>query len=161
MTIDVATMISSVVVSLGGSGLLGNYLLQRLRNQQDESLAHLKAGHDADVKRLQAVLDRTVFVHRMQFETEFAAMKAIWEKIMETRGTMASLRPTFSTASVDETPEQKLERFFVRRAAFQQAVSALKDAIFNSEPFVSEALYLELFNGALSAASAEELSVRI
>ena len=40
----------------------------------------------------------TVFVHRAQFETEFGAMKSIWEKVMATRGTMASLRPIGSTA---------------------------------------------------------------
>ena len=159
--IDLATLSASVVVSLLGNGLLGNYLLQRLRDQQEQKLARFRADQDSEMKRLQTVLDRTVFVHRAQFETEFAAMKAIWEKLMATRGTMASLRPTFATAPEDETAEQALERFFVRRKAYQQALTELKDAVFNSEPFISEALYHELFGKLLLAASAEELSVRV
>ena len=82
ISIDLATLVASVVITLLGNGLLGNYLLQRLRSQQDQALACLKAEQDTDVKRLQAALERTVFVHRVQFETEFAAMKAIWEKVM-------------------------------------------------------------------------------
>jgi hypothetical protein len=161
ISIDLATLIASVVITLLGNGLLGNYLLQRLRNQQDQALARLKAEQDADVKRLGAVLERTVFVHRAQFETEFAAMKAIWEKVMATRGTMASLRPTVSTAPENETKEQALQRFFVRRKAFQEALGELKDVVFNSEPFISEMLYRELFDRLLLAASAEDLSVKV
>lgn len=88
-------------------------------------------------------------------------MKAIWEKVMATRGTMASLRPIMSTAPENETKEQALQRFFVRRKAFRQALSELKDAVFNSEPFVSEPLYRELFESLLLAASAEDLSVTV
>ena len=161
ISIDLATLVASVVIALLGNGLLGNYLLQRLRNQQDQALARLKAEQDADVKRLQAVPERTVFVHRAQFETEFAAMKTIWERVIAARGTMASLRPTASTVPEDETKEPALERFFARRKAFQQALGELKDAVFNSEPFLWEALYRELFDRLLLAASAEDLSVRI
>ena len=81
VSIDITTLIASALVSVVGNGLLGNYLIQKLRNEQDTR-----------VKRLQAHLDRTKFVHRVQFETEFAAMKAIWEKVVGTRGTMAGLR---------------------------------------------------------------------
>ena len=49
----------------------------------------------------------------------------------------------------------------MRRKAFQQALGELKDAVFNSEPFISEALYRELFDRLLLAASAEDLSVRV
>ena len=38
ISIDLATLIASVVVTLLGNGLLGNYLLQRLRNEQDQAL---------------------------------------------------------------------------------------------------------------------------
>lgn len=161
ISIDMATLVASVVIAVLGNGLLGSYLLQRLRNQQDMALARLKADQDAEVKRLQAAVDRTVFVHRVQFETEFAAMKAVWEKVMATRGTMASLRPTFSTAPENETKEEALKRFFVRRKAFQEALGELKDVVFNSEPFISETLYRELFDKLLLAASAEDLSVKV
>ena len=161
MMIDVATLVSSVVINLLGNGLLGNYLLQKIRGEQDAVLARLKTEQDAEIKRLQARIDRTVLVHRVHFETEFAAQKNIWEKLMATRGTMASLRPTFSTAPESETKEQSLERFFARRKAFQQALNELKDEVFKSEPFIAEELYRELFHGLLRAASAEELSVTV
>ena len=66
ISIDLVTLVASVVISLLGNGLLGNYLLQRLRSQQDRALARLKADQDAEIKRLQAALDRTVFVHRVR-----------------------------------------------------------------------------------------------
>ena len=161
VSIDLATLVSSVLLAVIGNGLLGNYLLQRVRDEQDQRLARLKADQDAEVKRLQALLDRTLFVHRAQFDAEFAGMRSIWEKLVATRGRMASLRPTFSTAPEGETEEQALERFFVRRKAFQQALGELKDAVFSSEPFICEPLYRELFERLLLAASAEELSVSV
>ena len=60
--IDVATLVSSVVINLLGNGLLGNYLLQKLRGEQDAVLARLKTEQDAEIKRLQARIDRTVLV---------------------------------------------------------------------------------------------------
>jgi hypothetical protein len=161
MTIDLATLLASVVLTLAGNGLLGNYLLQKLRGEQDGLLTRLKTEQDAEIKRLQARIDRTVLVHRVHFETEFAALRNIWEKLMATRGTMASLRPTFSTAPEGETKEQRLERFFVRRKAFHQALNELKDEVFKNEPFISEDIYQELFHYLLRAASAEDLSVTV
>ena len=46
ISIDLATLVASVVITLLGNGLLGNYLLQRLRSQQDQALACLKAEQD-------------------------------------------------------------------------------------------------------------------
>jgi hypothetical protein len=159
--ISFITVIASVIVAMLGSGFVGNYLLQRLRSQQDAALARVKTDLDGEMRRLQTTLDRTVLIHRVQFETEFAAMKVIWEKVMNTRGIMAGIRPTMGRAPRDETPAQARERFATRLRDFRAALGELKDSMFNSEPFITEPLFRELFDHLLVAATAEELNVSV
>src|SRR5207302_168942 len=113
---SVVDIVASVLIATIGNGLLGNYVLQRLKDELEGKM-----------KRLQSALDRTVLVHRVQFETEFAATRIIWEKLVATRGTMAALRPTSDTAPEGEGTEQREQRFFERRQLFQRALSELKD----------------------------------
>ena len=161
MTIDLADVVAAVVLGLFGNGLLGSYLLQRSQTKSDGKLERLKAELERKVRTLQTALDRTIFVHRAQFDTEFSAMRDIWAKVVAVRGTMVALRPSGSTAPIGETPEQSLARFFARRKVFSGALGELKDAVYNNSPFIPEPLYQELFDNLLMAASAEHLSVQV
>lgn len=184
MSDDVFGVIGRVVASLGGAALILaalssfvskvwlNRILEKdraryqlefeaLRNQQQQHIERLRVELDSTQRRLQAQIDRTVFVTKVHFETEFRAMQVIWAKVVKLRGTMSSVRPTFSTAPSDDTPEKAQERLFNRVKAFSAALDEAKDAIFENEPFITEDLYAELYDRFLLAAQAEETSVRV
>lgn len=135
--------------------------LERVKGDYQKEIEAVR-GHIAAAQRhLQGQIDRTVFVSRVHFETEFRAMQTIWAKVVNLRGLMAGVRPTFSLAPAEETAEQQDERFRRRVTAFSTALGEAKDAIFENEPFIIEALYAELHNSFLLAAQAEETSVRV
>jgi len=161
MSTQIADVVASCLVSMIGSGLLGNYLLQRHRAQHETQLARLRNDLETRIRTLQASLDRTLLVHRVQFETEFAAMKLIWERVISVRGLMAGLRPISSRGPEDDTPEQSDRRFADLVARFSAALGELKDSLFKSSPFIAKDLYAELFDQLLLAAQAEETSVSI
>ena len=170
---NVWSVAGAVIWSLGGgaflvlalSSWLGKVwaarILEQDRLRYQSALAQFQHDMDQASRRLQVYLDKALHVHRVQFETEFAAMKVIWEKVMKARGTMAALRPVFSIAPVEETPAERDERLQARIREFNTALGELKDAIFNNSPFISEALFHELFDNLLVAAQAEFTSIRV
>jgi hypothetical protein len=62
-------------------------------------MERLKAGLEADVRQMQSDLDRTVLIHRVQFETEFSALREIWSKVAAARSTMGLVRPSATTSA--------------------------------------------------------------
>lgn len=170
---DAFNAAAAVIISLGGGGAivlaLSSWLgkvwaariLEEDRLKYQAALAQVHSELDQANRRLQVHFDKALHVHRAQFETEFSAMKTIWEKVMAVRGTMAGLRPMSNLAPLDETPEQRDERFSVRRQEFSAALGELKVAVFNNSPFISESLFRELFDKLLLAARAEDTSVAV
>src|SRR5437762_7695984 len=75
----------AAVVLLGLSGFLGKVWTNRLlaidRLHYGGKLEQLRDELNRKVRHLQADLDKTIFVHKVQFETEFNAMQAIWSKV--------------------------------------------------------------------------------
>lgn len=172
MNIDVVNLVASAAVSAAGTGLLGNWLLQKdraahekvladERSTHERSLAQIESKLESEIRVLQTRLDRTVLVTRVQFETEFKAMQDIWKAMIETRGTMAVLRPEFDTVPANQTALEKRETLRIRFVAFAKALGEAKDALFHNEPFISTELFNELFNGFIAAAQAEHLAVRL
>ena len=170
---DVWSIAGAIIASLGGGALIvlglsswlgklwASRILQNERQQHATDFERFKSELEQLRRRFQGEIDKTVFVHRVQFETEFSAMRDIWARVMNVRGTMAALRPTASTAPENETEEEALQRVFIRRRTFGEALNELKDAVFNNGPFISKPIYQELFNRLLMAASAEILSVQV
>src|SRR5471030_2909599 len=103
---DAFNAAAAVIISLGGGGAivlalsscLGKVwaarILEQDRLKYQTALAQIQGDLEQANRRLQAYFDKALHVHRIQFETEFAAMKTIWEKVMAVRSTMASLRPS-------------------------------------------------------------------
>jgi hypothetical protein len=131
--------------------------LEEIRLKYTESLARVSNELDGANRKLQAELDRTIHVYRVQFEIEFQALTDIWKAVSTLRSQIADLRPSMSVNSPDEDPEGKLqERFTI----LHEALTALQQAIDNPGPFYAEAVFAEV-DKLLRIAKREELQLRV
>jgi len=69
---------------------------------------YLKAELQTERQRLQAYLDRTVYVHRVQFEKECAALSEIWKTIAELRSVFEALAQRGREAEHDAEYETRI-----------------------------------------------------
>ncbi|SRR6266480_7622644 len=71
---------TALVIIFAFSRWLGELWLGRLLEKEKakyaEEMAKIKAGFDHELEHYRAQLDRSIFVTRAHFETEFTAMKA-------------------------------------------------------------------------------------
>lgn len=111
---EVFELAGAVILSLGGAGVvlwgLSGFLakiwtnrlleqdraryaeqLDKLKNDYQRDLERLKNDLETHRQRLQAHLDRTVHIHRAQFEKEFGALSEIWQRIAELRAVFEAL----------------------------------------------------------------------
>lgn len=160
MTIDLADVVAAVVLGLLGNGLLGSYLLQWHQAESDGKLERLKTELEREVRSLQTALDRTIFVHRAQFDTEFAALRDIWAKVAEVRAKMGMVRPLMDLIPAGETEVQRNEREFRRFSEFYAALNALVHAVDSQSPFVPRDIYLKV-EAVMQIARGEALEVQV
>jgi hypothetical protein len=100
-----------------------------------------KAEYSRELERVKADLHKTVFVHRVQFETEFKALSGVWKKLAAVRSTMSVLRPRLTIVDTREDPQQALQRRFDE---YSEDVENLVRAVHDSSPFYPENIFREL-----------------
>lgn len=136
---------SVTVVVLGLSGFLGkvwtNRLLEIDRLHYGGKLEQLRDELNRKIRRMQADLDKTIFVHRVQFETEFNALKEGWAKISRLRAAINAIRPTSDVVPIDDTEETKLQRLQRRLEELGTAYNAAGEAVYDQSPFYDAEIY--------------------
>jgi len=160
MTLDIVDVIAAVVIGLIGNGLLGKYLLQADRKIHEQRLEGLRSELEGEVRRLQAALDRTVLVHRVQFETEFTILRDIWAKVAAVRASMGLVRPMMDLVPRGETPEQREAREHERFVAFNGDFNELIRAVDHQTPFIPREIY-ERLETLIQIARAEASEVTV
>ena len=98
MPVDWITVALSAAINTPAVGalsaFLGKRMLQRQTQDHNKELEQLKAGYAAELEaykseldrsktRFQAEVDRTILVTKVHFQTEFDALKQIFEKLSE------------------------------------------------------------------------------
>lgn len=103
----------------------------------------VKQDFEAANRHLQAQLDRTVFVHRIQFETEFKALSEIWQQLSAARGLMGHLRSAWGHGDAREKvmPLTVLQE---RLQSFTQSGRAFIKAVHDHSPFYPENIHTAL-----------------
>lgn len=141
----------AVIASLGGGGLIvaalsswlgkvwANRLMERERAQYAADLERLKSSLESSNRQLQAELEKTVFVTRVHFETEFKALADIWRLLARVRAAMSQLRPRGDVLHEGETRESRLNERFSEYAAAVESFVAAADG---QSPFYPQ----EIFN---------------
>ena len=148
----------AVLASLGGGGLLVFGLSSWLgKVWANRILESDRRRYREEIERLRGELEKAVYAHRVQFETEFSALSEIWAKLSAVRATMGEVRPTADIIDPAEDPDVLFERRFRRFAeAFNDFVAAIDDR----SPFYSEDIYQEL-SAAVQVARREEIGAHL
>lgn len=105
--------------------------ISELRSKIDAQAAELKAKLDASVQR-------TVHVSKLQFEHEYGIYKAAWERLFALRQATLSLRPTLDLYDPQETKEARMQK---RMNAFTEPYNAFLDIVEKNKPFYPAAIY--------------------
>lgn len=159
---DAFSAAAAVIVSLGGggaiiialSGWLGKVwasrILEQDRRKYETELEHLKAQMEATNRAFQAEIDKTIFVHRAQFETEFAALKDIWQKMANLLRVMTLLHagPGVVFTRARKEPFSEVD----------EALIAAHESVDDNWPFIPERIHAELLT-ALSRVKREDVRV--
>lgn len=168
MTIaEVWKVVEAVLLSLGGgsaivlgfSNWLGkvwaNRLMEKERAAHAAELERLRSSLEKSSRFLQGEIEKTIFVSKTHFETEFKALADIWSHIARVRTAMARLRPPHDLLGDGQTKETRLtERF----EAFGAAHDPFIMAIDHQSPFYAEDIFREL-DGLIRIVKREGLDV--
>ena len=130
--------------------------LEEIRLKYTEALARANDELEAANRKVQAELDRTIHVYRVQFEMEFQALTDIWNAVSTLRSHIADLRPSMDGTSSGEEMESKLQDRFT---TFHEALWALQHVVNNQGPFYAEAVFAEV-EKLLQIGKREELQLR-
>lgn len=153
MRTQVFEYVGAVVLSFGGSTAvllaLSTWLgkvwagrfLEADRAKYTQMIDKAKSDLDRVTRKIQAGLDHAVFVSRAQFEVELQALRNIWRAASIVRSTLTEVRPSGSLVHLDETPEQRLQRFLDRRVRFLKAHAELVAAIDHNSAFYPIDIY--------------------
>ncbi len=148
---------SAVVMGLGG--FTGKLWVEKQKAEYLTLLERLKASLDTQARYIQASIDKSVFVTRAHFETEFDAMKQVYKALTDSRLAMNTLRPTFSVEPHEEDEEEKRRRLGQRLDSLILSRNKLLETIEALRPFYSRELY-EHAEEAFKATSNEVVSVQ-
>jgi hypothetical protein len=152
-TADAWNVAEAVLVSLGGGGAIvvmlsswlgkvwAERLMQKDRAKFATEIERLKSDLERQHRLLQGEIEKTIFVTRVHFETEFRALAEIWRHVARTRAAMSNLRPSFDWVDLNETKQERLSR---RLKEFDGAVGGLVDAVDQQSPFYPKEIYLAL-----------------
>lgn len=103
---------SGGAIVLGLSGWLGKVWADRLIEREKANLAKLV---QSEFEQLRGTTERSLFVHRTQFEVEFKAYQELWAEIYEAVVAALSLRPMIDfqagEKSEAEVKQERLSRY--------------------------------------------------
>jgi hypothetical protein len=144
---ELLKVVGGAVVILAGlsvflSKVWSERIARREGEEQDRRIAELKAQLDQQNTLLKARLDasiqKTVHVGKVQFEHEYAIYKQAWEQLVSLKHATTSLRPVMDQVDPSESREDRMRR---RAKAFAESHNAFLDVIEQSKPFYPNAIY--------------------
>ncbi len=133
--------------------------LEQLRAAYAEKLEGYKDTLDRSKNLLRAQIERSVFVTRAHFETEFEAYKKIFEDLAEVRLLMSAMHPMLRVAREDETREDRFKELNASLAKLAEAHDKAARTTENLAPFYPQDV-LERLNRCLQLVRVEILNVQ-
>ena len=148
-------LVSAAISTPAVAGLLGwlgnkkladdlakhNRDLEALRAQYARELETDKSRFEKSHEFLRAELEKTVFVSRVQFETEFKALKLVFQELAKVRLRFSALRPSFDIHPANETREDKMKRLEESLKDIRDAFNHLIETSENLSPFYPPEIY--------------------
>jgi len=149
--------ISIIVEYLGGPVLvilvlinfLGLIQLKRIgekdKGKVQSEIEKLKNELTQTNQKLQVALDKSLHIHKVQFEKEFNIYEDIWQKLVEIKKATLSLRPRFDSVDPQESLEERKKK---RMDSFSSSFTPFRDSIEKNRPFYAQDIY-KLLNDLL------------
>lgn len=145
-------------------------ILAREKAKYDIELEQLRAGYaekqegykdalDRSKNMLQAQIERSIFVTRAHFETEFEAYKKIFEDLAEVRLLMSAMHPMLRVVREDETREDRFKELSANCLKLADAHNKAARTTENLAPFYPQEV-LERLNRCLQLVRIEILNVQ-
>lgn len=146
----IRSLLENILVRMGGevvivTALVGwfgkvwaNRILVAERARYDGKLEHVRSDLDAANRRIQSELDKTIHVHRVQFETEFKALRDVWSCVAGVRARIPTLRPGVDLVDPKEDPKKRLEKRF---GDYQKFLNNLVVAVDYQSPFYPKEIH--------------------
>ncbi|MBH2016811.1 MAG: hypothetical protein I8H88_10025 [Burkholderiales bacterium] len=136
----------AAVVLAGLSVFLSKIWAERIARREgeerDKRITELKAQLDQQAVvlklRMDAALQKTVHVSKLQFEHEYQIYKLAWEQLFSLRQATLSLRPVMDRFDLNESKEDRMR---ARMQAFTVPYNAFLDVIEKNKPFYPAAIY--------------------
>ena len=135
---------SAVSGAVSGSGIvyfLKDRWLEGVKASYAKDLEVLKDSLLQEQRRIQALIDRSIFVSRAQFDTEFNAMKDIFGYATETRLSMEQVRPMSRISPAGQDQNTKLTELFQKLETLVAAFNLFSTQIDSLSPFYPQDLY--------------------
>jgi outer membrane murein-binding lipoprotein Lpp len=133
--------------------------LQRREEDFRAKLATLEHDFQRSQSQAQAQIERSIFVTRAHFETEFEAMKDIFGCLSEVQFAINAVRPMVSLEPAGESEDEKLERLSGRLKTLMAATDKMLTTSEAKAPFYTEDLYASI-SSCWRAAVTEINSIR-
>ena len=153
----------AVLASFGGGALIvaslsswlgkvwADRLMQRDRAKHAEELEKLRSRLEESQRLLQGEIEKTLFVSKTHFETEFKILREVWGRVSEARSAISLMRPWTGYPSVKSEKEayfsESLERFL-------GTLDSLRISVDNNSPFYAEEIFVA-FDKLIRIAQAE------
>ncbi|MCP3959878.1 MAG: hypothetical protein GY719_18695 [bacterium] len=139
MTItDALTFTATALVSLGGGGVIVFALSSWLgRVWASRILEQDRAKYQEELERVRGDRERSVFVHRIQFEAEFRGYQEVWKTLSSIVAKTFAFRPLLDYAPKDKTREEVKKG---RLEEFWSEYSSLQEVIRQHKPFLASDL---------------------
>jgi hypothetical protein len=140
----------AVLASLGGGSLIvaalsswlgkvwADRLMQRDRAKYSEELEKLRSSLEQSQRLLQGEIEKTIFVTKTHFETEFRILREIWHEVSVVRASMSQLRPKVGIVDIRQTKEERLAECF---QAYAPDVLKLVQTVDRNSPFYPKEIY--------------------
>lgn len=147
---DFLAHLGGTAVIVGGlAAWLGKVWFERIANREREArekaVATLRAeleGKNAEIKsRLDAELQRTMLVDKVQFEHEYEVYKRVWQTLFSLEKVTLKLRPKLDQFDPGESEDDRKNR---RLKDFAEAFGEYQDVIEETKPFYAPDVYSAL-----------------
>ena len=113
-------------------------LMQRDRAKYSEELEKLRSSLEQSQRLLQGEIEKTIFVTKTHFETEFRILREIWHEVSVVRASMSQLRPKVGIVDIRQTKEERLAECF---QAYAPDVLKLVQTVDRNSPFYPKEIY--------------------
>jgi hypothetical protein len=143
----------AVVLSVGGGGAIvlalsswlgkvwASRILEQDRAKYAREIEELRSSLERTNRAFQGEIEKTLFVTKTHFETEFKILREIWQRVSEVRATMSVLRPMSGYPATRPEQEAHLNRVF---EAFMADLINLVHAVDHNSPFYPQEIYVLL-----------------